>query len=105
MKMCAYVRVILAAIALAISIGVSAYFAYSCWYFKKDVIQIKFWHLYSMELHSNNNLMNAIPLNLLMGKFKQVVFKNRTSFYNYIINIEEFNSSLLKIDKKNVQRY
>ena len=49
--------------------------------------------------------MNAIPLNLQMGKVKQVVFKNRTSFYNYIINIEEFNSSLLKIDKKNVQRY
>ena len=36
-----------------------------------------------------------------MGKVKQIEIKNRTYyFYNNIINIEEFNSSLLKIDKK-----
>ena len=36
-----------------------------------------------------------------MGKAKQIEIKNRTYyFYNDIINIEEFNSSLLKIDKK-----
>ena len=36
-----------------------------------------------------------------MGKVKQIEIKNRTYyFYNDIINIEEFNSSLLKIDKK-----
>ena len=36
-----------------------------------------------------------------MGKVKPVEIKNRTYyFYNDIINIEEFNSSLLKIDKK-----
>ena len=36
-----------------------------------------------------------------MGKVKQTEIKNRTYyFYNDIINIEEFNSSLLKIDKK-----
>ena len=36
-----------------------------------------------------------------MGKVKQVVTKNWTYyFYNDIINIEEFNSNLLKIDKK-----
>ena len=36
-----------------------------------------------------------------MGKVKQIKIKNRTyCFYNDIINIEEFNSSLLKIDKK-----
>ena len=35
-----------------------------------------------------------------MGKVKQIKPKNRTYyFYNDIINIEEFNSSLLKIDK------
>ena len=36
-----------------------------------------------------------------MGKVKQIEIKNWTYyFYNDIINIEEFNSSLLKIDKK-----
>ena len=36
-----------------------------------------------------------------MGKVKQIEIKNRTYyFYNDIINIEEFNSSLLKIDQK-----
>ena len=36
-----------------------------------------------------------------MKKVKQIEIKNRTYyFYNDIINIEEFNSSLLKIDKK-----
>ena len=36
-----------------------------------------------------------------MGKVKQIKIKNRTSyFHNDIINIEKFNSSLLKIDKK-----
>ena len=36
-----------------------------------------------------------------MIKVKQVEIKNRTYyFYNDIINIEEFESNLLKIDKK-----
>ena len=36
-----------------------------------------------------------------MGKVKQTEIKSRTYyFYNDVINIEEFNSSLLKIDKK-----
>ena len=36
-----------------------------------------------------------------MGKVKQIEIKNRTYyFYNDIINIEEFNSSLLKIETK-----
>ena len=36
-----------------------------------------------------------------MGKVKQIEIKNRTYyFYNDIINIEEFDSNLLKIDKK-----
>ena len=54
-----------------------------------------------MELHSSNNLMNPIPLNLYMGKVKQIEIKNGTYyFYNDTINIEEFNSNVLKIDKK-----
>ena len=36
-----------------------------------------------------------------MGKVKQIEIKNRTYyFYNDVINIEKFNSRLLKIDKK-----
>ena len=36
-----------------------------------------------------------------MGKVKQIEIKNWTYyFYNNIINIEEFDSNLLKIDKK-----
>ena len=40
---CSYtVCVVLAVTALATSIGIGAYFAYSCWYFKKDVTRINF---------------------------------------------------------------
>ena len=36
-----------------------------------------------------------------MGKIKKIEIKNRIYyFYNDIINIEEFNSKVLKIDKK-----
>ena len=39
-----------------------------------------------------------------MRKVKQIEIKNRTYyFYNDIINIEVFNSSLLKIDKKSYE--
>ena len=39
-------------------------------------------------------------MNLQMGKVKQIKNKNRNYyFYKDILNIEEFNSSLLKIDK------
>ena len=36
-----------------------------------------------------------------MGTIKQIMIKNRTYyFYNYIIDIETFNSNMLKLDKK-----
>ena len=36
-----------------------------------------------------------------MGNIKQITIKNRTYyFFNDMINIEDFDSSLLKIDKK-----
>ena len=41
-----------------------------------------------------------------MGEVKQIDIKNRTYyFYNDIIDIESFDSSLLKIDKKIIQKY
>ena len=35
-----------------------------------------------------------------MRTIKQINIKNRTYFYNDIIDLENFNSSLLKLDKK-----
>ena len=50
---------------------------------------------------SSVNLLNAIPLNLQIGKIKQIETKNWTyHFYSDIINIEEFDLNMLKIDKK-----
>ena len=45
--------------------------------------------------------MNAIPFNIFMGNIKQISIKNRTYYFFYdIINIKDFDSSLLKINKK-----
>ena len=41
-----------------------------------------------------------------MGNIKQVNIKNRTYYlFNDMINIKEFDSSLLKIEKKIIQKY
>ena len=40
-----------------------------------------------------------------MGNIKQINIKNRTSyFFNEMINIKNFDSGLLKIDKKIIQK-
>ena len=45
--------------------------------------------------------LSSKKLLIEIGNSKQINIKNRTYyFHNDIINIEEFNSSLLKIDKK-----
>ena len=38
-----------------------------------------------------------------MGKVKQIEIKNRTYYFCNIINLENFESNLLKIDKKHYQ--
>ena len=38
-----------------------------------------------------------------MGTVKQINIKNRTYFYNNIINLKNFASKLLKIDKKSYE--
>ena len=76
----------LAVITLAISIGIGTYLAHSHWYLKKDAIGVK----------------------LLKEQFNELINEksqtNRDQILNYfqndISNIEEFDSSLLKIDKK-----
>ena len=41
-----------------------------------------------------------------MGTLKPINIKNRTYyFYNYIIDLENFDSSLLKLDKKTIYRH
>ena len=53
------------------------------------------------KIHSNNNLLNAIPLNIQMGNIKEINIKNRTYyFFDDIINIKNFDPNLLKIDTK-----
>ena len=39
-----------------------------------------------------------------MGKIRQINIKNRIYFYNDQINLKDFDASLLKIDKKRLQR-
>ena len=48
----------------------------------------------------NAILLNAIPFNILMRNIKQINIKNRTYYlFNDMINIKDFDSSLLKLDK------
>ena len=82
--LCSYtICVMLAVIVLAISVGIGAYFTYSRWYLLSRI---------ALKQQFNE---------LINGKSQTNRDQNRTYyFYNNIINIEEFNSNLLKIDKK-----
>ena len=40
-----------------------------------------------------------------MGSIKEINIKNRTYFFDDMINIKNFDSNLLKIDKKFVQKH
>ena len=58
----------------------------------------KCWIWYS---YSGNNLLDLVSSNLSMGEIKQINIKSRTIFfYNDMINLKNFESNLLKIDKK-----
>ena len=61
---CSYtICVILAAIALAISIGIGAYFAYSCWYLKNMLLILSLAHiLHETALKQRFNKCNSIEL-------------------------------------------
>ena len=75
--------IVLFSIFFTINVGIGTYFVYSRWYLRKYVFRV-------------NNLMN-----LYMEKVKQIETKNRIyHFYNDIINLKNFESNLLKIDKK-----
>ena len=81
--------IVLFVIFLTISISISSFF-------KKNI----YW---------NNNLLNAvllyvIPFNIKMRNIKQINIKNCTyCFFDDMINIKDFDSNLLKIDKKSYQ--
>ena len=49
------------------------------------------------------NTLNKNINDIKMGTVKQIKIKNRTNyFYNDIYDLENFDSNLLKIDKKNI---
>ena len=92
------VCVILAVTSLTIGIGIGSYFAYKYmnhWYLKKMLFVL------SLVLILKQQFNECKSIELINGKSQTKDVKNRTYyFYNDISNIEEFNSSLLKIDKK-----
>ena len=56
------------------------------------------------KIYWNNNLLNAIPLsasllNIQIGFIKEINKKYRKIFYD-MINIKDFDSNILKMDKK-----
>ena len=57
------------------------------------------------KIYWNNNLLNAILLNIKTGNIKQINIKNRTYyFFNDMINIKDFDSSLINTEKV-LQKY
>ena len=92
------VCVILAVTSLTISIGIGSYFAYKYmnqWYLKKMLFVL------GLVLILKQQFNECKSIELINGKSQTKDIKNRTYyFYNDISNIEELNSSLLKIDKK-----
>ena len=92
------VCVILAVTSLTIGIGIGSYFAYKYmnhWYLKKMLFVL------SLVLILKQQFNECKSIELINGKSQTKDVKNRTYyFYNDISNIEEFNSSLLKIEKK-----
>ena len=92
------VCVILAVTSLTIGIGIGSYFAYKYmnhWYLKKMLFVL------SLVLILKQQFNECKSIELINGKSQTKDIKNRTYyFYNDISNIEEFNSSLLKIEKK-----
>ena len=92
------VCVILVVTSLTIGIGIGSYFAYKYmnhWYLKKMLFVL------SLVLILKQQFNECKSIELINGKSQTKDIKNRTYyFYNDISNIEEFNSSLLKIEKK-----
>ena len=81
--------IVLGVIALTVSIGIGAYFAYTYIKHNKESVPI-------YDCLSSNKL-----LIYKMGEAKQINIKNRTYyFYEDMINIKNFDPILLKIDRK-----
>ena len=57
--------------------------------------------MYKHIIHNKKCLSFKINYRYKMGTIKQINIKNRTYyFYNDIIDLEDFDPSLLKLDKK-----
>ena len=88
---CSYtVYIILAVIALTVSIGVGAYFTYKYINRNKENVS-KYDYTYQAKSYWSYK----------MGEVKKINIKNRTYyFYNDMINLKNFEPNLLKIDRK-----
>ena len=88
---CSYtVYIILAVIALTVSIGVGAYFTYKYINRNKENVS-KYDYTYQAKNYWSYK----------MGEVKKINIKNRTYyFYNDMINLKNFEPNLLKIDRK-----
>ena len=84
------VFIVLAVIALTVSIGIGAYFTYK--YIKRNKENVSIYdYVYQAKNYQSYK----------MGEVKQINIKNRTYyFYNDIIDLKNFDARLLKIDKK-----
>ena len=82
--------IVLFSIIFTISIGTGTYFIYYKYKYDDKETMLKKYYL------SNNNLIN-----LQMGNIEEINIKNLPYyFFNDMINIGDFDSSLVKIDKK-----
>ena len=96
---CSYtICVILAVIALAISIGIGAYFAYSRWYLKKMLLALSL-ALAPNGIAPNQQFNECNSIELINGKSQTNRDQKLVLLFLQRHNIKECNSSLLKIDK------
>ena len=86
--------IVLFSIFFTISIGIGIYFVYSCWYFKK------IFHVLSLIVMLRQQFIECNSIELINGKSKEISMKNQSYyFFDDIIDIRNFHSNLLIIDK------
>ena len=85
--------IVLFSILFTINVGIGTYFVYFHWYLKKDVL--------SLVLSLVLGLKQKFNYLTYKWEVQQINIKNRTYyFYNDMIKLKDFDSNLLKIDKK-----
>ena len=84
------IHIVLFSMFLTISISIATVFVHFYWYTKNEVVT-----------NINPGTENNNLLDKKMGNIKQISIENRTHyFFNDMISIKDFDSNLLKTDKK-----